>query len=462
MKKQIAVTGAGLVGSLLAVWLAKRGFEVTVYERRPDIRQEHEYGGRSINLALSDRGWRALKEAGLDENFRKIAIPMRGRMVHQLNGEQLFQPYGEADQAIFSVSRAELNKQLISAAEQLPNVKFAFNHRCLQFDHDDMELHLLDGNTNQHLVIQPELIFGADGAFSSIRGSIQRINRFNYAQHYLDHSYKELNIPPAADGSHQLEKNALHIWPRKSFMLIALPNIDGSFTCTLFLAHEGDISFQSIATQDDLMLFFQTHFPDVIPLMPDLCHDFFTNPTSSLVTIRCSPWTFNHRIALIGDAAHAVVPFYGQGMNAGFEDVRVLCGLIDQYSNKDTLYTDWEQVFEQYELLRIPDGNAIADLALQNFIEMRDLVADPKFQLRKKMEPFLHEKYAGFKSLYSLVTFSDDTRYSEAKRVGQLQDQLFEQILSLPNIANTWQAPQTLAQIDSLVGVYLSAVNNGG
>lgn len=459
MRQQIAIVGAGLVGSLLSVWLAKRGFAVTVYERRSDIRKEAIYGGRSINLALSDRGWRVLNEVGLAEDFRQIAIPMRGRMVHAIDGQEMFQPYGEAHQAIFSVSRADLNKQLISAAEKNAGVQFLFNHRSLQFDHDDMELHLLDGDSSQHLVVRPELIFGADGAFSSIRGSMQRINRFNYSQEYLNHSYKELTLPPAPGGGWLLEKNALHIWPRKSFMLIALPNIDGSFTCTLFLAHDGEISFNMLSNRDAVKQFFETYFPDVPPLMPNLYDDFFANPTSSLVTIRCSPWTYNQKIALIGDAAHAVVPFYGQGMNAGFEDVRVLCELIDQYSKGQD--TDWAQVFAQYETLRIPDGNAIADLALQNFIEMRDLVADPQFQLRKKMESYLHENYADFNSLYSLVTFSDKTRYSEAKKIGQRQDRLFNDILNRPNMtADTWQQPDMLAQIDELVKKYLADISS--
>ncbi|MCC7224439.1 MAG: FAD-dependent monooxygenase [Chitinophagales bacterium] len=449
----IAIAGAGLVGSLLAIHLSKRGYSIDVYERRSDMRRTTIGAGRSINLALSHRGFRALQEVGMEGDLRQIGIPMYGRMVHATDGSQSFQPYGEAEQAIFSVSRAELNKKLMTAAEQQANVRFHFDHRCLYFDTDDYELHLQNTATQTEQTLSTDLIIGADGAFSAIRGGMQRSDRFNYSQQYLEHAYKELCIAPLPDGNWAMEKNALHIWPRKRFMLIALPNLDGSFTCTLFLPYQGSPSFDDLQQPDDVLRFFETHFADAIPLMPDLISDFFDNPTSSLVTVRCSPWTKGNRVALIGDAAHAIVPFFGQGMNAGFEDVRVLCGLIDQATTTDG-HTDWATIWAQYEHLRQPDANAIADLALQNFIEMRDLVADPNFQLRKKIEQHLHARYGSrFQSLYSLVTFSH-TRYSEALHIGKLQDQLFDQILGIEGIAQRYNSPDLDGIYDTAMEAY--------
>lgn len=448
--QHVAIAGAGLVGSLLAIYLSKRGYAVDVYERRADMRSSTVDAGRSINLALSHRGFRALQEVGLENDLRQIGIEMFGRMVHLPNQTPTLQPYGEVGQAIFSVSRAELNKKLISAAEQQAHTRFHFNERCMHYDSDDYELHLLNTVTNMTQTISPDLIFGADGAFSAIRGGMQRSDRFDYEQKYLAHAYKELCIPALPDGTWAIEKNALHIWPRKRFMLIALPNLDGSFTCTLFLPYQGDPGFDDLNTPAQMNAFFETHFADVIPLMPTLQEDFFANPTSSLVTVRCSPWTKGNRVALIGDAAHAIVPFFGQGMNAGFEDVRILDELIDIHQH------DWAAIFAQYEQLRQPDANAIADLALQNFIEMRDLVADPNFQLRKKIEQHLHKKYGNrFQSLYTLVTFSH-TRYSEALRIGQLQNQLFEGLFSIENIAQNYASPQMDAVYEAAMAAYES------
>lgn len=465
--QHIAIAGAGLVGSLLAIYLAKRGYAVDIYERRGDMRRASVDAGRSINLALSHRGFRALQEIGMEQDLRQIGIPMYGRMVHSIDGTQQFQPYGEVGQAIFSVSRAELNKKLMTAAEQQANVRFHFNQRCLHFDADDYELHLRHTETRVEQTIQPDLIFAADGAFSAIRGDMQRTDRFNYSQQYLAHAYKELTIEALPHANWAMEKNALHIWPRKNFMLIALPNIDGSFTCTLFLSYQGDPGFDNLQTPEQMMRFFETYFSDAIPLMPHLTTDFFANPTSTLVTVRCAPWTKGNRVALIGDAAHAIVPFFGQGMNAGFEDVRVLCELIDQISASSSTdktidaTTDWQAVFAQYEHLRVPDANAIADLALQNFIEMRDLVADPQFQLRKKIEQHLHVKYGDrFQSLYSLVTFSH-VRYSEALRIGQLQDKLFVQLLAIENIAQNYAAPDMDAVYDTIIANYEQWISGG-
>ena len=274
----------------------------------------------------------------------------------------------------------------MSAADKIPNITTHFEQQCSHVNLKTGEITIKNTQTNDTTTQQYDLVFGADGAFSAVRASLQRTDRFNYSQNYIEHAYKELHIPPTEDGGWKMHKNALHIWPRKNFMLIALPNTDGSFTCTLFLAYKGDVSFEKLKTPTDVLQFWQQYFPDTIDLMPDLAHDFFANPTSSLVTVRCNPWIFDNKVALIGDAAHAIVPFYGQGMNAGFEDCHILNTIIDEYTEAGI--TEWDTVLQQYQHARIPDANAIADLALRNFVEMRDLVADPQFLFRKKVEKF--------------------------------------------------------------------------
>ncbi|MEP7129077.1 MAG: NAD(P)/FAD-dependent oxidoreductase, partial [Chitinophagales bacterium] len=359
MSNQITILGAGLVGSLLAVLLAKRDHTVTIYERRPDMRKEKMQAGRSINLALSDRGWKALRAAGLEDEIRKIAIPMHSRMIHAVDGTQNEQPYGKEGQAIYSVSRGALNLALMDLAEKQTGVSIYFNQRA-----DTIDLEKPEVKFDAHSVIpyaESNLIFGADGAYSSLRHTMQFLDRFNLSQSYIEHGYKELTIPAGKDGSHLLYKNALHIWPRKNFMLIALPNLDGSFTCTLFFQFDGPVSFSEIKTEQDTENFFREYFPDVIPLMPTYKEDFTNNPTSSLVTISCFPWAYKDKACLIGDAAHGILPFFGQGMNCGFEDCTILNGLMDKYSD------DWTKIFPAFEQSRKPNTDAIAELALNNF-----------------------------------------------------------------------------------------------
>jgi kynurenine 3-monooxygenase len=425
------VVGAGLVGSLWAVFLARRGYQVEVYERRPDMRAAGYQGGRSINLAMSERGWKAVEQAGIREKIEKVAIPMPGRMMHAVTGDLTFQPYGKEGQAIYSVSRGGLNLELLNIAASFPNVQFFFDHRCADVDLEKPFLTFEDLKTNELKTVEAPLVFATDGAFSAVRYALQRTDRFNYTQFYLEHGYKELTIPPLPDGSHRLEKNALHIWPRGNFMLIALPNADGSFTCTLFLSFEGEVSFEKIKTDADVLAFFQKYFPDAVPLMPTLVKDFWQNPTSSLVTVKCSPWQWQNRILLIGDAAHAIVPFYGQGMNAGFEDCTILAAMHDELGG------DWSKIIPQFAQTRKADGDAIAELAQRNFIEMRDLVADPKFLLRKKIAARLHERHPDFLPVYSMVTFSN-TPYHVALREDDAQNRLFQQILNLENVENEW------------------------
>lgn len=436
--KHALVIGAGLVGALWATLLAKEGYTVDVYERRPDMRKAGFIGGRSINLALSDRGWKALTLAGIDDRIRESALPMHGRMMHNTEGELTFQPYGKSGQAIYSVSRGGLNLDLLNRAETHAGVTMYFEHRCLGLDFETGMARFEDA-AGKRKEVQADLIFATDGAFSAVRNSMMKRPLFNYAQHYLEHGYKELSIPPNTDGSHRMDAASLHIWPRRSFMLIALPNPDGSFTCTLFLPFSGGAdAFDQLEQPADIEAFFQRHFPDVVPLIPNLVDEFQTNPTSSLVTVRCSPWQVNNRVFLMGDAAHAIVPFYGQGMNSGFEDCSVLHGFMQEHNH------NWEQIGEAYNRTRIRDGHAIADLALRNFIEMRDLVADPKFILRKKILAWLQARHPSFLPLYSMVTFSH-IPYHEAWEAGLEQDQLFEEILALPNIEERWNSPEVEA-----------------
>lgn len=435
-RKKVNIVGAGLVGALWAVIMAKRGYEVDVYEMRPDFREAGYVGGRSINLALSERGWKATEIAGIRKEIEKVAIAMPGRMIHHQNGDTVFQPYGEQGQAIYSISRGGLNITLLNIADSFEQVRFHFGQKCLGLNLSDNHLLFEDVKTKTTYTLDGEMVFGTDGAYSVVRSSLLRVPGFNYCQNFLEHGYKELTIPALADGSYAMHKNALHIWPRKRFMLIALPNLDGSFTCTLFLPFKGEESFENLRSKEHVYRFFNKYFPDAVPLMPTLLEDFVHNPTSHLVTIHCNPWHYRKRVLLIGDAAHAIVPFFGQGMNAGFEDCTILDSLMDKYDE------DWDAVIEEFNANRIEDANAIAELALMNFIEMRDKVADPKFLLWKKIEQYLHQKFPeNFQSVYSMVSFSH-VPYSKALAEVEAQRGLFEKILSIPNIENQWDGPE--------------------
>ena len=432
MPKNITIIGAGLVGTLLGIYLSKRGNKVSIYERRPDMRKATISAGRSINLALSDRGIKALEEVGIMEEIRKIAIPMDGRQMHIADGSTPYQPYGKDGQFINSVSRGELNCKLMDLAEQ-HGVQIFFDEKCEHIDWAENEVHFVNDESTS--TIKSDLIFGSDGAYSAARLAHQlQHDRFQYEQYYIDFGYKELNIPAGKDGSFLLEKNALHIWPRGNYMMIALPNIDGSFTCTLFFPFEGEASFKTIDTKQKVQAFFDKTFGDVSGLMPTLQQDFFNNPTSSLITVKCFPWIREDKFALIGDAAHAIVPFFGQGMNCGFEDCSVLNSLIDKH------HEDWEKILNEFQQLRKPDADAIADLAINNFVEMRDKVGDPKFLLQKKIEANVSKKYPGkWIPAYAQVTFSPHIRYSEALKNGINQEKIMKDIMSLPDIENNWQ-----------------------
>lgn len=438
--ERIALIGAGLTGPLLALELAKRGFEVEIYERRPDMRQVRMSAGRSINLALSARGIHSLTRAGLWKNMHKIVIPMKGRMMHSITSEITFQPYGRSDSDVInSISRADLNIALMDAVEER-GVKIHFQKRCTGIDLKKNVLKLHDEETGEKHSLAAGVVIGCDGSASAIRGEMLKVSRFNFSQQHLDYGYKELTIPAGPGGKHALETNALHIWPRGNYMLIALPNVDGTFGCILFLPFEGRDSFEQLPTRAAVLEFFQSRFPDVVQLMPDLADNFFENPIGSMVTIRCSPWHFEGKALLLGDAAHAIVPFFGQGINCGFEDCTVLTELLDQHG------ADWNNVFIEFERARRENTDAIADLAIENFVEMRDRVGDPRFLFRKKVELALQEKYPHrFVPKYSMVTFRR-VPYATALKRGQVQDRMLTELCDYVNRVEDldWQKAERL------------------
>jgi kynurenine 3-monooxygenase len=414
----VTLIGAGLNGPLLALGLVKRGFNVDIYERRPDLRKVRMSAGRSINLALSTRGIHGLSQAELWSKISAVTLPMKGRMMHSPASELAFQPYGKDEtEVIHSISRAELNIALINAAEA-QGVRIHFHERCSGVDLKTGDLQLQDERTRKVRVCRSQVTIACDGSSSAIRSEMLKLNRFNFSQQYLDYGYKELTIPAASGARPALAPNALHIWPRGNLMLIALPNVDGTFACILFLPFSGVPSFAQLTTSASVSDFFQSQFPDAVPLMPDLADNFFANPTGAMVTIKCSPWHVEGRTLLLGDSAHAIVPFFGQGINCGFEDCTCLLELLDHYGS------DWPRVFAEFELARKVNTDAIADLALENFVEMRDRVADPRFLLRKKVELALEARFPRlFVPKYAMVTFHR-VPYATALARGVTQDRI--------------------------------------
>ena len=378
--------------------------------------------GRSINLALSTRGIHALQQAGLWERMRNIIIPMKGRMMHSVAGALTFQPYGQNEaEVIHSISRAELNIALMNAAEQ-HGATIHFNRRCTGYDWKTGAIRLRDEETGKETTLEAEVVIGCDGSASSIRAEMLRMNRFNFSQQYLDYGYKELTIPAGPRGEHLLETHALHIWPRGNHMLIALPNIDGTFACILFLPFEGADSFADLTTPAQVDQFFESRFPDAVPLMPQLAENYFANPTGAMVTIKCSPWHVEGKALLLGDAVHAIVPFFGQGLNCGFEDCSCLVELLDRDG------ADWPRIFAKFENERKVNTDAIADMAIENFTEMRDRVADSRFLFRKKVELALEQRYPQlFVPKYAMVTFHR-IPYSVALARGAVQDRMLAEL----------------------------------
>ncbi|UII80574.1 NAD(P)/FAD-dependent oxidoreductase [Flagellimonas sp. CMM7] len=443
ISKNIAIIGSGLVGSLLAIYLKRKGHAVTVFDRRPDIRTV-QFSGRSINLAMSNRGWKSLRKVGLEDSIKEIAIPLDKRAMHVNEKPVYFQKYGKEGEAIWSISRGILNRKMIDLAEQAGTI-FRFNEKVWDIDLPEAKIFTGESEKSEWKEYQYDLVFGCDGAFSRVRHKMQRRSRFDYSQDFIDVGYKELTIPPNEDGTHKLDKNSFHIWPRGKFMLIAMPNIDGSFTCTLFLPFEGEVSFENITNEKEARGFFKTHFPNVRKEIENLSKDFFNNPTSAMVTMKCYPWSYWDKVALVGDSAHAIVPFYGQGMNAGFEDISELAELMDTYGD------DWETIFSEYQKIRKPNADAIAELSYRNFIEMSSKTANPKFLLQKKIEKRFAEKHPEkWIPVYSRVTFSDKP-YSEALAIGDAQEEIMKQIMVLPNIEAKWDSEEVEQKILSLL-----------
>lgn len=482
--QNVVIIGAGLAGSLLAIYLAKRGMKVGVYEARGDMRKEATAAGRSINLALSDRGIAALREVGMDEYMLAEAVPMYGRMIHSPSGETKLLPYsGRQGEYINSVSRSGLNIALMNEAEKYEGVTFRFSERLNWFDCRSGKAHIERLRNGVYVTepVESDTVIATDGAGSAVRNAMMNggVERFDFSQTWLEHGYKELHIPPGQNGEFLLEKNALHVWPRHKFMMIALPNFDGSFTCTLFLAHKPEpaggnglvaatsppahaggsaASFDQL-TEAAVMEFFNREFPDAVPLMPTLVDDFYHNPTGNLGTIKCWPWNVDGKALLVGDSAHALVPFYGQGMNCAFEDVRVLASIIDnkiftaetqrrREGNDEAI--EWENIFRKYGSLRKINIDAIADMAEENFYEMRDATADPVFQRKRELETKLEQTYPDYFSKYSMVTFREDLPYSVAKEKGNAQDRLLMQVCSTVSDSSEIELSDVMEKIRGL------------
>lgn len=441
-EKSAIIVGAGLVGSLWAVYLSKAGYKVTIYERRSDIRKAEISAGKSINLALSVRGWTALDAVGVGDKIRDLAIPMTGRIMHSEQGELSYQPYGEEGQAIYSISRGGVNARMMDIAEKEGGAKIHYNHQCNDVDLAAGKVFFINTETNETVEDQADVVFACDGAFSAIRyKGMQKLDRFDFSQDFIDDGYREILLPANEDGSYKLDKNALHIWPRGRFMMIALANEDGSFTCTLFMPYDGgEHSFNSLDSKEKVDHFFKETFPDFHEMMPDIADAWEDHPLSSLAIMRSYPW-HHGKTVMMGDAAHATVPFYGQGMNGGFEDCTVMWRLMQKHNE------DWEKVFAEYSIERKPDGDALQDLSLYNYHVMRDYVADPMFLLRKKIEAKFSKLYPDkWLPLYSQVTFSN-IRYSEAIANGKAQSRIMDKIMKNPNIVEEWDSPEIMDQI---------------
>jgi kynurenine 3-monooxygenase len=442
---RFTIAGGGPVGSLLAILLARHGYSVGLYEGRPDSRVTNIYQGKSINIALSDRGWTSLEKIGISAEAKRQAIPMYHRAIHGVDGGLGKLPYGQEGDAIWSVSRSGINEQLLDIADVEPGISTYFEHRLVDVDFETANA-VFQAQGDHETTVEADFLFGADGAHSKVRRLAHNLPRFSYSQTYMPQSYIELNIPANADGSHRLEKNALHIWPRKDFMLIALPNPDGTFTCTLFLNYSGSPSFESLQERDDVERFFADNFADAMEHLEDPVDTFMEKTPAPLFLVQVFPWSFNRKVGLIGDAAHAIVPFYGQGMNCGFEDCAELNALIPKYDH------DWEQIFPAYENARKPNADAIAELSKRNFVEMSDLSGDAMFQLRKKIEARFHETYPDlWTPLYSMVTFSPDVPYAKALSLGDTQNRIMERIMRMPGIEKDWQEQKVLDEIYTLV-----------
>jgi kynurenine 3-monooxygenase len=422
-RESVTIVGAGPAGALLAIFLARNGIPTSVYERRPDPRRGLAVAGRSINLALAERGLNALRRAGLEERVQPLLIPMRGRIVHDFDGTMTTLPYGQRPhEVIYSVSRAALNQLIIESAINDHEVEVHFDQVCAGVDLKATTLTMRNAANGTTQSIACNRIIGADGAGSAVRTAMVEAGQAKAREDLLEHQYKELSIPPTGTGGHRIEREGLHIWPRGGFMLIALPNVDGSFTVTLFLPRTGPDSFAALTDQATLQAFFARYFPDALDLMPTLEHDFFANPTGNMATVHCKPWCVDRNVLLLGDAAHGIVPFHGQGMNCALED----CVVFDELLAGSRA---WVSMFTEFERRRRPHTEAIAEMALENYIEMRDTVRDKKFQLQKLLSLELERRFPErFVPRYAMVMFHHHIGYADAYARGQIQQQLLDEL----------------------------------
>ncbi len=433
--KEIVVLGAGLVGSLSAMLLARRGYSVTVFDKRPEVGSSGTQSRRTINMALSERGWRALREVGVADEVHPFAIPLAGRMIHQPDGRTVTQPYGKAGQAIYSVARERLNALLVEKARHHYQVQFRFGYKCTGVELEGPRIFLEHLDTQRQLTVEPEVLIGADGAFSRVRDGLQKQTdlAFRQQQHYIEHGYKELTLPARDGGGWSLPENFLHVWPRNRFMFIALPNPEGTFTGTLFLPFEGEVSFATIRTEADVLQLFGTYFPDALPLMPDLGREYAGNCTWPLASIRCFPWSYRGKATLIGDASHTLLPFYGQGMNTGFEDAMAMDQLMDGFGG------DWETLFDRFQRSRKAHTDAITELAFQNFVEMREKTMNPAYLFRKKIEAHISSKHPDlWTPLYSMVSFSN-IPFAEVLATGRRQERIMDKVMGLRGVEHDWE-----------------------
>lgn len=432
-KNHIAIAGAGLVGTLLAIGFAKRGYKVHIYEYRDDPRKTNLKEGRSINLTMGERGWEALRNQGISDRIKEIATPLYQRMMHHVDGKNTTQPYGAKGQAIYSLSRYELNCRLLDIADEFSNINTVFHKRCVDVDLEYSTLYFLDNITGRTNGVEADLIIGADGAYSAVRREMMRSPMFNYSQNYINYGYKELTIEADKNGNHVFDNNSFHLWARDSYVMVASPDIKGTFTGTLFMPFKGENSFEKLDSPKNIESFFEKQFPDLKPHIKDLSAKLLNRSPYPMVTVKCNPWTYQDKFLLIGDAAHAITPFYGQGMNSGFEDCNVLMDLVDEHG------TDWTTILPKFEKLRMPHTDALSHLTDQNFREISSHVNDEKFLLKKKIEVLLYEKFPEkWKPIYPMVAFSN-IPYAEALEIGNKQKSIMNKIMALDDIELNWE-----------------------
>lgn len=450
--ERIIIAGAGLVGSLLSVYLSKKGYRVDVYDRNPDPREptEENRAGKAFNLTLCDRGFKALDEVGIGDFIRSISVPAYGRFVHSEHGELAFQPYGNNSEALYSILRSDMSRAMVDFAAHQPNVEFHFHEKCVGLGLAPLEVEFKNMRTGVQRREKAHLLLGADGAFSGVRTYLQRFHRVSYAQDFLDQGYKELNVPATASADWVAEKNVLHMWPRGRYMLLGFPNLDGSFTCSLHMPFEGSVSFASLQTESDVNNFFKEKFPDVIDHIPNLVEEFNRCPPNPMVMVKCSPWTLQGKVALIGDAAHVLYPYYGQGANAGFEDCSVLMECLEKFG------ADWKTVFSEYEQRRKPNMDAISEMVVEHYVEIRDLLGDPKFLLRKALERKINQMFPDrYTPLYSMIAFTC-MPYVEALRIDREQRSMIDYLMNTAAIETNWDSKEVenlITQLMTPVGV---------